>query len=133
MNSCKVFVINEALSREDVTFATKPKVQLRAVPYGASKKQIVKAAESVEQDIFAVYEVATSILADITGMALFLTIFKGSDVFAVVKGKVNSDIKGMVSFKLDELPSGFYSYEVAVRANNYSQSLLSGSYVIKNS
>jgi hypothetical protein len=132
MNSCKVFVVNEALSRDDVTFAAKPKAHLRAVPYGATTKQIVR-INNIEQDIFSIFDAGTSILADITGMALFLTIFKGSDVFAVVKGKVNSDIKGMVSFKLDELPAGFYSYEVTVRANNYSQSLLSGSYVTKNS
>lgn len=132
MNSCKVFVINDSLSREDVTFATKPKVQLRAVPYGASKKQIVKDAGSAEQDIFAVYEVATSIPADITGMALFLTISNSDGVVYQVKGKVNTDVKGLVSFKPSDVPAGFYSYEVCVKAaKEYSQNLLHGSYVVQ--
>jgi hypothetical protein len=128
-----VLVINETLSRDDVTFAAKPKAQLRAVPYGATTKQIVRINDNVEQDIFSVFDTGTSILADITGMALFLTISKTDGIVAEVKGKVNSDLKGVVSFRLGELTAGFYSYEITVRANNYSQSLLSGSYVVKNS
>jgi hypothetical protein len=128
MNSCKVFVINESLSREDVRFAAKPKAQLRAVPYGSTTKQVVQAGESPV--VFSVYDASTSVLADITGTAIFLNVRKG-DESVEIKGKVNSDIKGLVSFDVTGLDNGFYSYEVVVRANNYSQTLLSGSYVVK--
>lgn len=132
MNSCKVFVVNESLSRDDVSFATKPKVQLRAVPLGIMKKQIVKSLENFDQDIFSVYEASSNLPADITGMAIFLSISKDDGTIAEVKGKVNSDIKGMVSFKLSNIDVGFYNYEVSVKSyGDYFQSMLSGSYVVQ--
>lgn len=131
MHSSTVVVINEALEKGDVTFAAKPRVQLTAVPYGSVKKQLVRQQASVEQEAFAVYEVATSIPADIIGMAFFLTISNAQGVVSEVKGKVNSDIKGLVSFKASSLEVGFYSYQVSVRANNYSQVILDGSYVVQ--
>lgn len=132
MNSCKVFVINAALSKEDVSYAAKPKTQLRAVPYGVTKKQLVRSVGSIGQDLFSVYDTATSLPADITGMALFLTIFNSSGDVLQVKGKVNSDIKSMVSFAVQVLDVGFYTYDVVVKAaNEYEQSLLSGSYVVR--
>ena len=131
MNSCKVFVLNDSLSRDDVTFSAKPKGQLRAVPYGATSKQIVKNASNPSHDLFAIFD-AGSVPCDITGMALFITVSKAGEVVADVKGKVNSDIKGMVAFKVDDLQAGFYSYEISARAaNDYYQSLLGGSYVVQ--
>lgn len=132
MNSCKVFVINEALAKEDVTFAAKPKVQLKAVPYGSTKKQIVKNLAASDQDVFSVFDSGTSLPADITGMALFLRVSVSGNDVAQIKGKVNSDIKGVVSFKMPPLDIGFYTYDISVKAaNDYSQSLLSGSYVVQ--
>lgn len=132
MNSCKVFVINEVLSKEDVTFAAKPKEQLRAVPFGATKKQIVRSVASDEPLVFAVFDAATSIAANISGMAIFLTISSSSEEVLSVKGKVNIGLTGMVAFKVDGLDVGFYSYEICVKAaNDYSQRLLSGSYVVQ--
>jgi hypothetical protein len=131
MNSCKVIVINEALSRDDVTFAAKPRVQLRAVPLGAMKRQLVKSLSNFDQDIFSVFEMKTNLPADITGMAIFLTISKDDDVVLTSKGKINTDIKGVVSFKVENMDAGFYQYDVSVKAKNYSETLLEGSYVVQ--
>jgi len=131
MNSCKVYVVNAALDRNDVTFATKPNAQLRAVPYGTTTKQIVQVDDTPVG--FSVYDISTSIIADITGMAIFITVGRGGETLVEVKGKVNSDIKGLVSFVVTGLDNGFYSYDISVRANNYTQSILSGSYVVKKS
>jgi hypothetical protein len=132
MNSCKVFIINEALSKDDVSFAAKPTSKLRAVPFGSAKKQLVRSSESIGQDVFSIFDASTSLPASITGMALFLTISNSDGVVFETKGKVNSDIKGMVSFKQNDLEVGFYSYEITARASKgYCQSLLSGSYVVQ--
>lgn len=132
MNSCKVFIINEALSKDDVSFAAKPTFKLRAVPFGSAKKQLVRSSEALGQDVFSIFDASTSLPASITGMALFLTISNSDGVVSETKGRVNSDIKGMVSFKQDDLEVGFYSYEITVRASKgYCQPLLSGSYVVQ--
>jgi hypothetical protein len=131
MHPTTVVVINEYLEKGDVTFAAKPRVPLKAVPYGSFKRQLVRQQESVEPDAFAIYEATTNIPAEITGMALFLTISNAAGVVSEVKGKVNSDIKGLVSFRVLQLDTGFYSYEVSVRANNYYQVILDGSYVVQ--
>jgi hypothetical protein len=128
-----VHVINESLSRDDVTFAAKPKVQLRAVPYGSVKKQLVRTFETEGQDVFSVFDAVTNMPADITGMAIFISISNSDKLSVEVKGKINSDIKGVVSFKVGLLPIGFYSYDISVRAKDYSESILSGSYVVKMS
>lgn len=131
MKSCTVVVVNESLEKNDVTFAAKPRVQFKAVPYGSFKKQIVRQQVELEQEAFAVYESVTNLPADITGMAFFLTISNANNVVFEVKGKVNSDIKGLVSFKAEPLDVGFYSYTVSVRANNYTQDVLDGTYVVQ--
>lgn len=131
MHYCSVVVINESLEKSDVTYAAKPAAQLKAVPYGSFKKQLVRQQGAADQEIFAIYDASTNIPADITGMALFLTISNAGGVLYEIKGKVNTDIKGIVSFKIGYLDVGFYSYEVSVRANKYLQSLLDGSYVVQ--
>ena len=131
MHYCSVVVINESLEKSDVTYAAKPTVQLKAIPYGSFKKQLVRQQGAVDQEIFAIYDASTNIPADITGMALFLTISNAGGVVYEIKGKVNTDIKGIVSFKTEYLDTGFYSYEVSVRANKYLQSILDGSYVVQ--
>lgn len=131
MHSCTVVVINETLDKGDVTFAAKPGAQLKVAPYGSFTKQIVRQQTEVMQEVFAVYDATTNIHADVTGMAIFLTLSNTGGVVSEIKGKVNSDIKGMVSFKMLPLDVGFYSYQVSVRANNYSQVALDGSYVVK--
>jgi len=133
MNSCTVHIINESLSRDDVTFAAKPKAQLRAVPYGSVKKQLVRVFDTEGQEVFSVFDASTNVPADITGMAIFLSISNSEGLVTEVKGKINSDIKGLVSFNVSLLPIAFYSYDIAARAKDYCESLLSGSYVVKAS
>jgi hypothetical protein len=133
MNSCTVIIINESLARDDVRFAAKPTVELRAVPFGAMKKQIIKNAALFEQDVFSVFDAATNLPADIAGMAIFLTLSNSDGEVVQVKGKVDSDIKGMISFSYKPPSVGFYNYDISVKAaNEYSQSLLSGSYVVQS-
>lgn len=135
MRSCTVVVVNDALSKDDVTYAAKPKTNFRAVPLNAASKQIVKEAGDVSVDVFSVFETNTSLPANLTGMALFITIKNADGVIAQVKGKVNSDIKNIVHFKAIEdtgITKGFYQYDVVVKAaNEYEQNLLSGSYVVR--
>jgi hypothetical protein len=135
MRSCTVVVVTESLDKDDVTFAAKPKTSLRAVPLNSTSKQIVKEAEDMSVDVFSVFETNTSLPANLTGMALFITLKNTDDIVAQVKGKVNSDIKNIVHFKTIEesgITKGFYQYDVVVKAaNEYEQSLLSGSYVVR--
>jgi len=135
MRSCTVVVVNDALSKDDVTHAAKPKANLRAVPLNAVSKQIVKEVGDVSVDVFSVFETDTSLPANLTGMALFISLKNTDGVVSQVKGKVNSDIKNIVHFKTIEgigIAKGFYQYDVVVKAaNEYEQSLLSGSYVVR--
>jgi hypothetical protein len=131
MRSCTVVVVNEALEKHDVTFATKPRVLLKAVPYGSFKKQLMRKEGAVDQEVFVVYESATNLPAEITGMAVFFTVKNSDGVILEVKGRIDLDTKGLVSFNLQPLDKGFYSYSVDVRASNYSQIILDGTYVVQ--
>lgn len=131
MKSCSVVVINDALDKNDVTFAAKPRVELKAAPYGLSKKQIVRQQSEIGQEAFAVFEAPTSRPAEIAGVAFFLTISNAGGAVVETKGKVNADLKGFVSFKVAPLDVGFYSYFVEVRSDGYSQVALEGSYVVQ--
>lgn len=131
MKSCSVIVLNEALDKNDVTFAAKPRVELKAVPYGLFKKQIVRTQAEVGQEAFAMFEAPTNLPAEIAGMAFFLTVSNTAGVVFEVKGKVSADVKGFVSFKMKPLDVGFYSYSVAVRSDGYSQTILEGTYVVQ--
>lgn len=131
MKSCSVVVVTEALDKNDVTFAAKPRAEMKAIPYGSFKKQIVRQQSEVGQEAFAIYVSATSLPAEIAGMAFFLTISSTTGVVMETKGKVNSDIKGLVSFKVSPLDIGFYGYKVEVRADQYSQVTLDGTYVVQ--
>lgn len=131
MHTCRVVVINESLEKNDVTFAAKPRGQLKAVPYGSFKKQLIRQQGAVEQEVFAVYEASTNFPAEIAGMAIFLTIKNAEGAMFEVKGKIDPETKGLVSFKMQELDIGFYSYLVTVRAHKYSQNILDGTYVVQ--
>jgi hypothetical protein len=65
-------------------------------------------------------------------MAIFRTISSKDGIVAEAKGRISQDVKNAVLFATQDIPQGFYSYEVCVRAAGYSQTLLSGSYVVKN-
>jgi hypothetical protein len=131
MKSCSVVVINEALEKNDVTFAARPSVELKAIPFGSSRRQIVRQQSEVGLEAFTMFEVPTSHPADIAGMAFFLTISNTAGVVSEVKGKVSQEMKGFVSFKVAPFDVGFYSYSVSVRADGYSQVTLDGSYVVQ--
>lgn len=131
INSCSVIVANELLSSDDVTYAAKPKVQLRAVPFRAASKQIVRSVGDTTDDTFSVFDASTGFPANITGMAMFLTITDKSGACMVIKGKVKKDSVNLVSFGSQDLVAGFYSYNVSVKANDYTQRMLEGSYVVR--
>lgn len=131
MKSCSVVVISEALDKNDVTFAAKPRMELKAIPYGFAKKQIVRQQSELGQEAFAVFEAPTSHPAEIAGMAFFLTVSNAAGSVLETKGRVSLDMKGLVFFKVPLLDVGFYSYSVEVRSDGYSQVVLDGSYVVQ--
>jgi hypothetical protein len=77
------------------------------------------------------YEAATNHPAEIAGMAFFLTLSNTTGTVFEVKGKVSADVKGFVSFKMNALDIGFYSYSISVRSDGYSQTTLEGTYVVQ--
>jgi hypothetical protein len=137
MHSCVVVVVNDSVSKDDVTYAVKPAVQLRATPVGNNSKQIVRTIGDGSLLAFTVFDATTSFPVMLSGMAIFFTVHsKDGEGVISVKGRTTPGVKNVVYFQDDSfqgMAAGFYSYDLTVRAaDEYSQTILSGSYVVKN-